>query len=251
MVLTETAEALNLLADFCGPREPLKKADALLFFGGSIAGGIDTAAELFRAGWAGRLILVGGQGHTTDTLRQIVHGRYPQIETAGRPEAEIFRELLRLRHGIEPDALETQSTNCGNNVTLALALMEKLGYRADRLILMQDASMQRRMAAGFAKYSRAEVINYASWRTPVVVKEGQLAFRDEDYWGLWRVERYANLLLGEIPRLRDDEKGYGPRGAGYIAHVDIPAKVAEAHRFLQEQYGTETRWADPAYASRP
>jgi len=251
MDLTEIAAALNLLADFCGPRDTLQKADALLFFGGSVAGGIDTAAELFRAGWADRLILVGGQGHTTDTLRQIVHERYPQIETAGKPEAEIFRELLWLRHGLSPDALETQSTNCGNNVTNALALMKALGYPVNRLIVMQDASMQRRMAAGFAKYSSARIIQYASWRSPVVVKDGRLAFLDEDPWGLWTVERFADLLLGEIPRLMDDEKGYGPRGTGFIAHVDIPADVRQAHHLLQKQYGAETRWANPAYASRP
>ena len=33
------------------------------------------------------------------------------------------------------------------------------------------------------------------------------------------------LLLGEIRRLRDDESGYGPQGAGFIGHVDIPPIV--------------------------
>jgi magnesium chelatase family protein len=37
------------------------------------------------------------------------------------------------------------------------------------------------------------------------------------------------LLLGEVPRLRDAPGGYGPSGAGFIAHVDIPAAVAAAH----------------------
>ncbi|WFO09213.1 hypothetical protein MAY76_13230 [Edwardsiella ictaluri] len=37
-----------------------------------------------------------------------------------------------------------------------------------------------------------------------------------------------SLLLGEIPRLRDDERGYGPRGRDFIAHVTIPDTVEAA-----------------------
>ena len=31
--------------------------------------------------------------------------------------------------------------------------------------------------------------------------------------------------MGEVPRLRDDEHGYGPLGRGFIAHVDVPDEV--------------------------
>ena len=37
---------------------------------------------------------------------------------------------------------------------------------------------------------------------------------------------------GEVPRLRDDEQGYGPRGRGFIAHVDVPDDVEAAHASL-------------------
>src|SRR5690606_10927064 len=30
--------------------------------------------------------------------------------------------------------------------------------------------------------------------------------------GVWSVDRYLSLIAGELPRLRDDETGYGPRG---------------------------------------
>ena len=42
---------------------------------------------------------------------------------------------------------------------------------------------------------------------------------------MWDMERYVSLLMGETPRLTDDAAGYGPHGAGYIAHVDIPEEV--------------------------
>jgi hypothetical protein len=47
--------------------------------------------------------------------------------------------------------------------------------------------------------------------------------------------------MGEIPRLRNDEHGYGPRGAGYIAAVDIPLPVEAAYQRLLEPFGDSVR----------
>eukprot|EP00775_Hariotina_reticulata_P006491 gene6491-6718_t len=54
--------------------------------------------------------------------------------------------------------------------------------------------------------------------------------------GVWEVERFISLLLGEIPRLRDAPGGYGPKGSGFIGHVDIPVEVEAAHAWLAERY---------------
>lgn len=50
--------------------------------------------------------------------------------------------------------------------------------------------------------------------------------------GLWEMGRFCDLVAGEIPRLRDDAQGYGPRGMGFIDHVDIPEEVDEAWKRL-------------------
>ena len=57
------------------------------------------------------------------------------------------------------------------------------------------------------------------------------------------------LLMGEIPRLSDDENGYGPKGKDYIAHVDIPEKVEQAFLKLKQVYGSMVREANPRSAS--
>lgn len=54
--------------------------------------------------------------------------------------------------------------------------------------------------------------------------------------GVWEVDRYLSLLLGEIPRLRDDGSGYGPKGKNFIDHVDIPSEVERAWARLAERY---------------
>lgn len=47
------------------------------------------------------------------------------------------------------------------------------------------------------------------------------------------MERYLSLIAGELPRLRDDETGYGPRGKDFIIHVDIPRDIENAWQVLQ------------------
>lgn len=63
------------------------------------------------------------------------------------------------------------------------------------------------------------------------------------------MDRYVSLLMGEIPRLTDNAEGYGPLGKNFIAHVNIPDGVREAFEQLKEEYGSETRAANPEFAS--
>ena len=53
-----------------------------------------------------------------------------------------------------------------------------------------------------------------------------------------------------IPRLTDDENGYGPNGKNFIAHVDIPETVKIAFEELKFVYGDKTREANPLYSSK-
>jgi hypothetical protein len=54
--------------------------------------------------------------------------------------------------------------------------------------------------------------------------------------GVWGVERFISLLLGEVVRLRDDPNGYGPKGKNFIDHVEIPAAVEAAWARLLDRY---------------
>lgn len=113
--------------------------------------------------------------------------------------------------------------------------------------------MQCRMDAGFRKYlqdSKVEVINFATYKVRVEVKSEKLVFEPSGIWGMWDIERYISLLMGEIPRLLDDTNGYGPNGKNYIAHVDIPMNVLKAFEELKVEYGDLVRVANPLYASK-
>lgn len=263
-MIEQTAKNINILGYFCGKRDiealtashlqdqyGWKRTDVMVLFGGSIISGGDVLANAMKNEIAEKYIIVGGAGHTTGALRQKVHEDCPSIVTDGLSEAEIFNKYLAFRYGLEADYLETRSTNCGNNITYLLDLLKQHGIAYRSIILCQDAAMQRRMEAGMRKYISDDttIISFAAYEAEVIVRNSQLVY-SRDIHGMWDVDRYVNLLMGEIPRLTDDAGGYGPKGKDFIAHVDIPAKVQTAFEELKRTYGEEIREANPLYASK-
>lgn len=257
------AGCINILGDFCGKRDipvltpdelrkkyGMEQADVMVLFGGSIMCGGDILAQAIQKNMARKYIIVGGAGHTTETLRVKMHEEVPDIETAGLPEAEIFEAYIGYRYGLKADFLECSSTNCGNNITFLLELLKENNIPFKSIILAQDASMQRRMEAGLRKYTAEDVIiiNYAVYSAKVIVKDSELAF-EKEIKGMWDMDRYIALLMGEIPRLSDNADGYGPKGKAFIAHVDVPKEVEEAFEELKKEYADRVRTANPLYAS--
>jgi uncharacterized SAM-binding protein YcdF (DUF218 family) len=220
-------QGINTLVRFCARRDVAELtpsalggvADVAILFGGSILAGGDVFAAAMRAGVARRYMIVGGRGHTTDALRSVLG------DDSGLSEAALFDGYLRQRYGLAADLLEQESTNCGDNVTNALDLLRAEGITHERLVLVQDATMQQRMDAGFRLHAPAtRIVNYAAYRTFV---DDALEYVDPPS-GMWPLDRYVALLMGEIPRLTDDAGGYGPAGRGFIAHVEVPAAVRHA-----------------------
>lgn len=262
MTHREAADYVNTLADFCAVRDlpaltqeaieaqyGFRQADVMALFGGSILCGGDLLAEAMRQKVAKIYLIVGGAGHTTPALRAQMEAELPGLDARDATEAELFDAYLWRKYGLRADYLETRSTNCGNNITDMLALLKAKGVEWQSIILTQDGTMQRRMAAGLRRWRPdCRIINYAAYRAEVTAQGGELVYRQQIH-GMWPVERYLTLLMGEIPRLRDDADGYGPRGKGYIAHVAIPAPVAQAFAALQAAGAAPVRPANPAFAS--
>ena len=230
--------AINTLSAFLGRRDVpeltqealrsaygFSQADVMVLFGGSIIAGGDVLAKAMRNSVAKTYVIVGGVGHTTQALRDTVQKLYPDIPTEGKPEAEIFQAYLQYRYKLKADYLETGSTHCGNNITNLLALLEDNAVPCENIILCQDATMQLRMCATLRKYRPdLRIINFASYKAQITP---DLAYA-EPIPGMWPLERFTSLLLGEIRRLTDGPDGYGPKGKDFLVHVDIPGEVRRA-----------------------
>lgn len=259
----ECAKALNALGAFLGRRDVpelspsalqrkygFHQADVMVLFGGSILCGVDVLARAMQQHVARKYVIVGGAGHTTEALRIRARQEFPDLDAEGLSEAEVFQACLFRQYGLRADWLECASTNCGNNITHLLSLLRAHSIDFHSVILTQDATMQLRMDATMRNHAPEDaiIINYAAYSARVCAEASGLAYADE-IRGMWRMERYITLLMGEIPRLTDDENGYGPRGKQFIAHVDIPVAARDAFELLQKRFANSVREANPAFRS--
>lgn len=262
-LLEKIAYQMNILGHFCGCRtlESLaqtaliektgcKKVDVLVLFGGSILAGGDVFAQAMIEDVAHHYIIVGGYGHTSDCLFKQMAEEIPGIlQPEIQSEAELFAKYLAIKYHLTPDYLETKSTNCGNNITYLLQLLADKKIKMTSILMIQDATMQLRMDATLRNQVTHQplILNYASYKASVVVEKNALVF-EQAIPGMWEIEHYRTLLMGEIPRLYDTSEGYGPKGKQFIDHVDIPKDVLQAYASLKELFPEGTRKANSAFA---
>jgi len=198
--------------------------DVLLLFGGSLPDAWDAAAGLVLDGRVGTLVLVGGAGHTTDVLRDLLGDR------TGSSEAALMAAYLRARHGLRDWLVEPESTNCGDNVVRGRDVVLGHGLTPGSVGLVQDPTMQRRMDA---------VCRLVWPEVRPVNRPGPRAggrYR-------WPRDRWVSLVMGEVPRLRDDAEGYGPRGRGFLVPVEVPDEVETAYAAVLREHPD---WGRPA-----
>lgn len=224
-----------------------------------------------RPSIAKTLVLVGGIGHSTNLIYEAVarHPQYREInddgDVVGLPESHVLQRILNRSFNIpKPDhdgpkvLVEDRSTNCGANAVETRKVLDQHGITGPlSCIVVQDPTMSLRTVASFEKaYEDLPAAERPTFKAcPVFVPEtrmrsGQLEYavieehslrnelrlRRDD---LWEKQRFCELLVGEITRLNDDENGYGPKGKGFIGHVDVPEGVVEAAKRVKEAFGTD------------
>jgi hypothetical protein len=219
------------------PAEVRRSFDVLILCGSGVLATVEVAARAFHDGIAPSILVTGGIGHSTPYLADAVgaHPTYAGVSTAGRPEAAVIADVLRRHLDVPAAAITTEeeATNCGENAELSLRILARDGD-SESVLLVQDPTMQRRTHASFDHHqrllgTRLEVVSQAPF-LPVVRPSG---VGDPTGGTAWTLHRFASLAVGEVRRLRDDQDGYGPRGAGFIDHVDVPHEVLAAERRLR------------------
>lgn len=225
------------------------RADLLIFVAGLSAP--DLAVPVAEAWWSGiakKIMVVGGKGHSTENLRSGFrhHLIYHAVPTDDRAEADMVADLMIHHLNVPADKIliENHSTNCGKNAALALEVARTDGPFPHSVILIQEAAMQRRTYECFLhewKETGAQFTNFAL-SIPHFRSEGETLTCDHPQkLDPAPFEYQLQLVLGEIPRLRDDEHGYGPNGSGFIGHVDIPAHIESAFARLQCTHASKIR----------
>jgi hypothetical protein len=200
------------------------------------------------------LVLCGGIGHSTTLIYEAVarHPRFSSIapEVQGLPEAQVL--LAIFNHFFAPGftaerpppriLVEDRSVTCHTNASETRKLLEASGVPTPAsAVIVQDPTMVRRTVACFQRVYEDMPNPPKFLGCPIFVPLVGSGGDDEKlvYAApgipaelMWDMDRFLNLVMGEYPRLRDDENGYGPKGNHTIVHVDIPPEVEEAWKRL-------------------
>lgn len=243
------ADAFNCIIEFLAVRdikemskEALQKicgapkADVIIALGCDLPIVAETACELYKAGYGDKLMFCGGIGHSTINLKKKVAKILSvQIDRLPESEAEIYACLAKDKYQMESSSIfmDQTSTNTSENIKNAIQIFKDHTIKHENVILIQDPILQRRSyvtALDLFDHSQ-KTINYAPL-IPRLHSDGTLA-NDIPY--LWEGTRLYELVLGEVYRLRDDENGYGPKGKGFLRHVDIPEGVERSFEMIADK----------------
>lgn len=255
----ETVTDINLISEFLGNNQiqdlsTSLPVDCIVICASAVLRSAEILFETLqkRPSLTKALVLCGGIGHSTELLYDAVesHPIFSQIadKIRGLPEAKVLEHILDRffdRSLITKEGcqilLEPRSTNCGQNASFCRKVLDEAGFSTPATcIVIQDPTMMLRTRVSFEKaYEDAlSPISFAS--CPVFVPlmqlspDGALEYSDNSSsLQLWSQNRFLELIIGEIARLRDDKDGYGPQGRGFIPHVDVPCTVEAAWSRLQ------------------
>ncbi|MBX9851088.1 MAG: YdcF family protein [Cytophagaceae bacterium] len=221
----------------------IPQTDLLILLGNSSLYVASQAAEAYKKGLSKELMICGGIGHSTKYLAENVkkHPQYRNIETENRPEAEILKDIFIQHCNIpqEKILMENQSTNCGANAMEALKVLNQYNIHPQSILLLQDPVLQLRSLASFQKTWQGrniQFISYACFIPEVKLEKDIITYTNTAHQEFCDMERFLSLVMGEIPRLRNDKKGYGPKGKNFISEVNIPQEVNEAYKELEKVF---------------
>ncbi|KAG0645484.1 hypothetical protein D0Z07_8692 [Hyphodiscus hymeniophilus] len=251
----ETASDINLLASFLAHGQKIQDlqshlpVDCIIICASAV---LYQAEELFRILQAApsltkTVVLCGGNGHSTSLMWDAVakSSRFSSLGSAvrGKPEARVLEDIMNKYFDIKcfetgdcKLLIEDKSTNCGANALYSRRLLEASGVSALKTcVVIQDPTMALRTIASFEKAYEDLDTRPKFLSCPLFIPQVRLVGSKLEYAvtevprkQLWEFERFMELVLGEIPRLRDDGEGYGPNGKGFITHVSIPTEVEDS-----------------------
>lgn len=214
------------------------------------------AEQLFRVlearpDLAKTVVLCGGIGHSTPLIYEAVSksSNYKALakEVTCLPEARVLEKIMNRFFDVSAITsegckilIEDKSTNCGANASQSRKVLEESGVPTPKTcVVVQDPTMALRTVASFEKTYEDLEAPPKFLSCPIFVPKMQLLDSELQYSvadvpeiELWEISRFFDLIIGEIPRLRDDKEGYGPKGKAFIAHVEILVEVEEAWRRL-------------------
>ncbi|MBO0472447.1 YdcF family protein [Enterococcus ureasiticus] len=230
----------NTVIDYLSAQEQVTgKYDLAILAGNSLPYLADELIALYKQGKADKFMLVGGIGHATSFLQK--NFKNSGFEVSDVSETEMYLAYFKEKYNLDEHLFlaESTSTNSGENAIFSLNIIKEKKLNPKKVLLLEDPILQRRIKATFEKEWRetnAVFTNYVPIIPYVKSVDEKIIFEDDRLNGLWSKDYFLSLVLGEIPRLRNDVNGYGPKGKNYIGAVEIPKQVSQSYEKLCQVY---------------
>lgn len=133
-------QPLQVLWDYLGMHQSPRTADCIVGFGNFNDNIARRAAQLYREGYAPKVLFTGGLGRNTEKLfSQPEAVRFAQVAMAcGVPEADIL--------------IEDRSANTKENILFTRRLLEEQGVPHGHILGVHQPFMERRICAALGVY---------------------------------------------------------------------------------------------------
>lgn len=196
----------QIIWDYMRYEQPLQKADVILGLGCHDIGVARYAASLYAKGYAPLIIFCGGTGRLTSG----------SVEN----EADWYAEEA-IRLGVPDTAIlrERRSTNTGENIVYAYALLQSQNIDVKRAIVVHKPYMLRRDYATIMK-------QWPSEKRPVFIFSAEQVTMEEYIGQIEPFETTVNIMVGDLQRIREYPK------KGFQIEQDIPDEVWTAYEEL-------------------
>uniref|UniRef100_A0A8C8FEV4 DUF218 domain-containing protein n=1 Tax=Oncorhynchus tshawytscha TaxID=74940 RepID=A0A8C8FEV4_ONCTS len=210
----ESEKWARILWDYLCLPHSLEKSDVIIGLGCHDVRVAERSAALFLEGWAPWLLFTGYQGN----------------QTAGvwsRPEADVFLDVA-LRMGVPRVniLLETEATNTGDNICFSYRLLKERNIPANRVILVQQPFMERRVSATFLRQWPDQ-----GEHTHAIVTSPQMGISAYPHPTVGTATDLITYMLGVLERIRDyPQKGF------QVEQEITPSALSAYHWFLQAGY---------------
>ena len=204
----EYLQDLQVIWDYLGMHQPLRKADCIVGFGNFNTNIARRAAELYHRGYAPKILFTGGLGRNTE-------GMLPE------PEAVRFAKTA-MECGVpaEDILLEDRSRNTKENIEFTRELLETLAVPHGHILGVHQPFMERRIVAAMGVYWPEQSFSVTS---PQVTVPQYL--QDAKNQGLTE-NAAVSVIVGDFQRIELYAK------LGYQLPQHIPEEAWQAYHRL-------------------
>lgn len=210
MNLKNIEKELETIWNYMVLNEPVQKSDLIIGCGCQSLTIPITCADLYKKGYADKIIFAGGLGKITKN-------------NFNKPEAEIYKEIA-IKEGIPEEKIwiENKSTNTGDNFRFSKQIIEKENWDIRKILIVHNKFSERRTLSSAKAIIKDKELHITS--ADVSFKEfiERLQNREEN-----RIIKIISSIVGDIQRMIIFPQ------FGWQIKQDVPQEVIEAYKKLK------------------